>query len=68
MAPAGNLEADVSFHSHQAGQDGPDPGETCINWTLDYHLVPAAGAAAGPVPVSCRIDEVTGIGAGPTSC
>lgn len=64
----GNLEADVSFQSHQAGQYGPNPGETCTNWTLDYHLVPAAGATAGPVPLSYRIDKVTEIGAGHASC
>ena len=64
----GNLEADVSFQSQQAGQYGPTPGETCTNWTLDYHLVPAANATSGPVQLSYLIDKVTPSGAGHTAC
>jgi hypothetical protein len=64
----GDIDADVSFQSHQAGQYGPSPGETCTNWSLDYHLVPAANAAAGPVSLSYLINKVTDIGAGDTSC
>lgn len=65
----GDLEADVSFQSHQAGQYGPNPGETCTNWTLDYHLTPAAaGTTAGPVSLSYQISQVTDIGAGNTAC
>lgn len=64
----GDIDADVSFQSHQAGQYGPSPGETCTNWSLDYHLVPAANAAAGPVSLSYLINHVTDIGPGHTSC
>lgn len=64
----GKVEADVSFQSHQAGQYGPSQGETCTNWSLDYHLVPGSAAAAGAAPLSYRIDQVTDIGAGHTSC
>jgi hypothetical protein len=64
----GNVDADVSFQSHQAGQYGPNPGETCTQWSLDYHLVPAANAAASPVPLSYLINQVTENGPGHTSC
>jgi hypothetical protein len=64
---SGNIEARVSFQSHQAGQYGPSKGETCTNWSLDYHLVPA-GTAAGPASLSYLIDKVTDIGSGHTSC
>jgi len=64
----GNIDAGVSFQSNQAGQYGPDPGETCTNWTLDYQLVPAPGATAGSVSLSYQINAVKGIGAGHTSC
>src|SRR5207247_4296565 len=40
----GNIEAAVSFQSRQAGQYGPDQGETCTNWSLDYHMVPTVNA------------------------
>ena len=65
----GNLEADVSFQSHQAGQYGPNPGETCTDWTLDYHLVATTGATSGPVQLSYLIDKVTPLGGtGHTAC
>ena len=64
----GNLEADVSFQSQQAGQYGPNPGETCTDWTLDYRLVPATGVTSGAVSVSYLIDKVTFIGPGHTAC
>jgi eukaryotic-like serine/threonine-protein kinase len=64
----GNLEADISFQSQQAGQDGPSPGETCTDWTLDYHLVPTTAVTSGAVPISYRIDKVTYIGPGHTAC
>jgi len=60
----GNLEANVSFQSQQEGQYGPNPGETCTNWTLDYHLVPTSGSAR----LAYLIDKVTLIGAGHTAC
>jgi hypothetical protein len=62
----GNLEADVSFQTRQAGQFGPNPGETCTNWTLDYHLVPATGVTSGAVPY--LIDKATPLGVGHTAC
>jgi hypothetical protein len=64
----GDIGADVSFQSHQAGQYGVNPGETCTNWTIDYHLVPAAGATAGSVSLSYQINKVTTVGAGHSSC
>jgi zinc ribbon protein len=64
----GNIEAAVSFQSHQAGQYGPNRGETCTNWSLDYHMVPTANATSGPLSLSYLIDKVTIIGAGHTSC
>jgi hypothetical protein len=60
----GTIDADVSFQSHQAGQYGPNPGETCTNWSLDYQLVPGAGAGS----LSYLINKVTDIGSGHTSC
>jgi len=63
----GTIDTDVSFQSHQAGQYGPNPGETCTNWSLDYQLVPGAGAA-GSVSLSYLISKVTYIGSGHTSC
>lgn len=65
--PNGNIQADVAFRSQQAGQYGPNPGETCTNWTLDYHLVPAS-AASGSVQLSYLIDKVTPVGEGHTAC
>ncbi len=64
----GDVEADVSFTSHQSGQDGPNPGETCTNWSLDYHMVPASGATAGSISLPYQINKVTTVGAGHTSC
>jgi hypothetical protein len=59
----GTIDADVSFQSQQDGQYGPNPGETCTNWTLDYQLVPANGS------LSYLINKVTGIGgSGHTAC
>jgi hypothetical protein len=60
----GDLEADVDFQSQQDGQYGPTPGETCTNWTLDYHLVSAADSD----PTPYLIDKVTFIGPGHTAC
>jgi eukaryotic-like serine/threonine-protein kinase len=62
---SGNIDADVSFQSHQAGQYGPNQGETCTNWSLDYHLVPAANPTGAP---SYLINKVTDIGPGHVSC
>ena len=64
----GNIEADVAFQSRQAGAYGPDPGQTCTDWSLDYHMVPTSGTTSGPVPLSYLIDKVTPIGAGHASC
>jgi eukaryotic-like serine/threonine-protein kinase len=65
----GDLVVHVGFRSHQAGQYGPDLGQTCTNWSLDYHLVTSPGAqpsaAASP---SYLINEVKKVGAGHASC
>jgi hypothetical protein len=61
----GDIDADVSFQSHQAGQYGPTQGETCTDWSLDYHLVPAAHPAGS---LSYLINKVTDIGPGHVSC
>lgn len=61
----GIIEADVSFQSHQAGQYGPNQGETCTNWSLDYYLVPAADSSGS---LSYLINKVTDIGPGHVSC
>jgi hypothetical protein len=37
----GSLTVDLAFTSHQAANDGPNPGETCTKWTLAYLLDPA---------------------------
>jgi hypothetical protein len=65
----GDLDVQVGFQSHQAGQYGPNPGETCTNWSLDYHLVvsPRAQPSATASP-SYLINKVTYVGAGHTSC
>ena len=55
----GNIEADISFQSHQAGQYGPNPGETCTDWTLDYHLVPRPPSPRrGPALVPDRQGDI----------
>jgi len=59
----GDIEAEVSFQSHQAGQYGPNPGETCTNWSLDYDMVPSSSAS-----LAYLIDKVTDVGAGHASC
>lgn len=65
----GNLEANVDFQSQQAGQYGPNPGETCTDWTLDYHLVATSGVTSGATPVSYLIDKVTPVdGSASTAC
>jgi eukaryotic-like serine/threonine-protein kinase len=63
--PNGDTTARVTFQSHQAGQYGPNPGETCTNWSLDYQLVPSA---AGSSSLSYLINEVATVGAGHASC
>jgi eukaryotic-like serine/threonine-protein kinase len=67
--PDGDLDVQVGFQSHQAGQYGPDPGQTCTNWSLDYQLVASPGvqpsAAASP---SYLISKVTDVGAGHIPC
>jgi len=77
--PAGGLDATVVFQSHQAPQYGPDPGQTCTNWSLDYQLVPsgtqpasAASSSAAPPPGSAPprylINAATEVGAGHAPC
>jgi S1-C subfamily serine protease len=59
-----DLKADVTFTSVQAAQDGPVPGQTCTNWSLEYILVPAPAGN----PLSYLIDSVAPISAGHTAC
>jgi hypothetical protein len=63
--PNGDMTARVTFQSHQAGQYGPNPGETCTDWSLDYQLVPSS---AGSSSLSYLINEVATVGAGHASC
>jgi hypothetical protein len=65
----GDLVVQVGFQSHQAGQYGINPGETCTNWSLDYHLVASPGAQpSATASPSYLINRVTYVGAGHTSC
>jgi hypothetical protein len=59
----GSLSVDLQFTSHQSPQYGPDPGETCTNWTLSYQLTPNT---TGPLPY--LINSVASIGAGHQAC
>jgi hypothetical protein len=43
----GDVNATVSFQSHQAPQYGPVTGDTCDNWLINYRLVPS-GAVSPP--------------------
>jgi hypothetical protein len=65
----GDLDVKVGFQSHQAGQYGPDPGQTCTNWSLDYRLVasPSAQPSAAASP-PYLISTVADVGAGHISC
>ena len=63
--PNGDLEATVSFQSHQAPQDGPHPPEACTNWSLDYYLAPASPGSAS---LSYLINKAKDVGAGNTRC
>jgi hypothetical protein len=60
--PGGKVDATVSFQSTQAPQDGPNPGETCTNWTLVYRLVPSSS------PQSYLISKVKPSGVGHAAC
>lgn len=62
--PNGDIEITVSFRSHQAPQSGPNPGETCTNWSLKYRLVPSSGTASLPY----LIRKVQKVGAGHVAC
>lgn len=71
----GGIDAEVLFESHQAGEYGPNPGETCTNWSLDYQLAPSSGAQPSPsassigsASLSYLINKVTDVGAGHASC
>jgi hypothetical protein len=69
--PNGDIDAEVTFQSHQAGQYGPEPGETCTNWSLDYQLVPSSGgqpSPSGSAALSYLISKVSDVGAGNASC
>ncbi len=64
----GDLEATVTFQSHQAAQYGPSQGETCNNWTLDYHLVPSSATSPSSASLSYLINKAAKVGAGNTPC
>lgn len=34
---------ELTFTSNQPGDEGPNPGETCTNWTLDYDMTATGG-------------------------
>ena len=61
--PNGDVNATVSFRSHQAPQYGPVTGDTCDNWLLEYRLVPS-GSPSPPY----LIKKVTPVGAGYQAC
>jgi hypothetical protein len=61
--PNGDINATVSFRSHQAAQYGPVAGDTCDNWLLDYRLV-LSGSASPPYLVK----KVKPVGAGYQTC
>ena len=61
----GDLDATVMFQSQQAPADGPNPGETCTNWSLDYQLISSSASAATPPYL---INQVTTIGPGHVAC
>jgi hypothetical protein len=62
--PSGDIDVTVSFRSHQAPQSGPNPGETCTNWSLKYRLVPSSDSASLPY----LIRKVKPLGAGHVAC
>ncbi len=61
--PSAGVDVTVFFSSQQAPQYGPNQGETCTNWSLDYQLVPSSSAGS-----SYLINKVTPVGAGHTAC
>jgi len=75
--PGGAVLAALSFRSYQAPQYGPEPGETCTDWSLEYWLVPFAGTqvsapgsgspSAGSTP-SFLISKVSSAGDGQVPC
>lgn len=62
--PNGDVDVAVTFRSHQAPRDGPDPGETCTNWSLDYRLTPASAPSSLPY----LIRKVKKVGPGHVAC
>jgi hypothetical protein len=60
----GDVDVTVSFRSHQAARNGPDPGETCTNWSLDYRLTPASTSPSLPY----LIRKVKKVGPGHVAC
>jgi hypothetical protein len=61
--PSADVDVTVFFSSQQAPQYGPNQGETCTNWSLDYQLVPVSSAG-----LSYLINKVTPIGTGHAAC
>jgi hypothetical protein len=44
----GSIIATVNFTSHQSAADGPNPGDTCDNWSIDYRLVTSPNTVTAP--------------------
>lgn len=70
--PAGGVDAEVWFTSHQASADGPQ-GATCDTWKLTYHLVPSAAGSPTPLQIddvssTVRVDDAPTAPGGPTPC
>jgi hypothetical protein len=60
----GSLTVDLAFTSHQAPNDGPNPGETCTNWTLAYLLDPAPPSSS----LTYLIVSASPVGLGHVAC
>lgn len=44
----GSLIATVNFTSHQSAADGPNGGDTCDTWSIDYDLVTSPNVVTAP--------------------
>lgn len=67
----GSISAAIDFTSHQAPGDGPVPGETCTNWTLEYQFdQETSNGATAPdgTALTYFIESVTSLGPGNAPC
>jgi hypothetical protein len=60
----GSLTVGTTFTSHQSPSSGPNPGETCTNWSLAYHLVPATLGSS----LAYQLDSSSPVGSGHSAC